>query len=101
MEDKVAVAHMYEDAEVFQSSILEARQMEHAEEVRAAEERARLLHKQKKVGCSSLHQATSLPNVSSPLASKLVTFRLYAAPAFSRFSNRYLLSCTLFHFLIV
>lgn len=48
MEEKRAVAHMYEDADVFQSSILEARQVEHAEEVRAAEERARQIHKQKK-----------------------------------------------------
>lgn len=49
MEDKVAVAHMYEEAEVFQSSILESRQVEHAAEVHAAEERARIYQKQKKV----------------------------------------------------
>lgn len=49
MEDKKSVGHLYEDAEIFQSSILEARQVEHAGEVRAAEERARVIHKQKKV----------------------------------------------------
>lgn len=40
---------MYEDAEVFQSNILESRQAEHAAEVIAAEERARVFQKQKKV----------------------------------------------------
>lgn len=54
IQDKSAVAHMYEDAEVFQSSILEARQLEFAEEVRVAEERAWLNHKQKKVGMEKL-----------------------------------------------
>lgn len=49
MIDKKDVASMYEDAEVFQSNILESRQAEHASEVRAAEERARAHHKQKKV----------------------------------------------------
>lgn len=49
MVDKTAVAAMYEDAEVFQSSILESRQAEHAAEVIAAEERARTHRKQKKV----------------------------------------------------
>lgn len=49
MVDKKAVAAMYEDAEVFQSSILESRQAEHAAEVMAAEERARAHRKQKKV----------------------------------------------------
>lgn len=50
MEEKRGVAHMYEDAELFQTSILQAKELEHAEEVRAAEERARQIHKQKKVG---------------------------------------------------
>ena len=49
MVDKKAVGNMYEDAEVFQSSILEARQAEHAQEMLAAEERARAHRKQKKV----------------------------------------------------
>lgn len=49
MVDKQAVLHMYSDAEVFQSSILESRQVEHAAEVEAAEERARIHVKQKKV----------------------------------------------------
>ncbi|CAM9541220.1 unnamed protein product [Ectocarpus fasciculatus] len=49
MVDKKAVTNMYEDAEVFQSSILESRQAEHAAEVIAAEERARAFQKQKKV----------------------------------------------------
>lgn len=49
MVDKKAVDNMYEDAEVFQSSILEARQADHAAEVMAAEERARAHRKQKKV----------------------------------------------------
>lgn len=49
MVDKKAVANMYEDAKVFQSSILEARQAEHAAEMIAAEERARAHRKQKKV----------------------------------------------------
>lgn len=49
MVDKKAVANMYDDAEVFQSSILEARQAEHAAEMMAAEERARAHRKQKKV----------------------------------------------------
>lgn len=49
MVDKEAVGVMYEDAEVFQSSILESRQAEHAAEVIAAEERARAHRKQKKV----------------------------------------------------
>ncbi|CAM9635039.1 unnamed protein product [Pylaiella littoralis] len=48
MVDKEAVGVMYEDAEVFQSSILESRQAEHAAEVIAAEERARAHRKQKK-----------------------------------------------------
>lgn len=48
MVDKKAVANMYEDAEVFQSNILESRQAEHAAEVIAAEERARAFQKQKK-----------------------------------------------------
>ncbi|CAM9860499.1 unnamed protein product, partial [Ectocarpus sp. 13 AM-2016] len=49
MVDKKAVSNMYEDAEVFQSNILESRQAEHAAEVIAAEERARAFQKQKKV----------------------------------------------------
>lgn len=49
MVDKKAVGNMYDDAEVFQSSILEARQAEHAAEIMAAEERARAHRKQKKV----------------------------------------------------
>ena len=49
MEEKKAVGHMYQDAEVFQAMILESRQAEHAAEVQEAEERARVLHKQKKV----------------------------------------------------
>lgn len=49
MVDKKAVGNMYEDAQVFQSSILESRQAEHAAEVMAAEERARVHRKQKKV----------------------------------------------------
>lgn len=54
MQDKKAVLHMYSDAEVFQSSILECRQAEHAAEVVAAEERARIHHKQKKVRALTL-----------------------------------------------
>lgn len=49
MVDKKDVANMYDDAEVFQSSILETRQAEHAAEMVAAEERARAQRKQKKV----------------------------------------------------
>lgn len=49
MVDKKAVVNMYEDAEVFQSSILETRQVEHKAELIAAEERARATRKQKKV----------------------------------------------------
>lgn len=49
MVDKIAVECMHEDADIFQSSILESRQAEHAAEVHAAEERARILHRQKKV----------------------------------------------------
>lgn len=49
MVDKKDVGNMYDDAEVFQSSILEARQVEHAAEMMAAEERARAHRKQKKV----------------------------------------------------
>ncbi len=50
MVDKKAADNMYDDAEMFQSSILESRQAEHAAELLAAEERARVLRKQKKVG---------------------------------------------------
>lgn len=49
MEEKKAVAHMYDDAEMFQEMMLESRQVEHAAEVQEAEERARVLHRQKKV----------------------------------------------------
>lgn len=51
MVDKKAAANMYDDAEMFQSSILESRQAEHAAELLAAEERARVHRKQKKVSC--------------------------------------------------
>lgn len=52
MVDKIAVEIMHEEADIFQSSILESRQAEHAAEVHAAEERARIQHRQKKVNAS-------------------------------------------------
>lgn len=52
MEEKKAVAHMYDDAENFQEIMLESRQVEHAAEVQEAEERARVHHRQKKVQCT-------------------------------------------------
>lgn len=65
MLDKIAVESMHEDADIFQSSILESRQAEHAAEVHAAEERARIQHRQKKVNTTQQYLVLRSRSINS------------------------------------